>query len=295
MLLMATALAAPPMSLADMALPLSLVRVPESVKTVFVAETSTSRFHRFLRSDTGMVHSGSFYMSIGEDGPGKESSGDKRTPLGVYFITEQLDTTKLHEKYGATAFPLDYPNAWDQRAERDGDGIWVHGVHPEGGQRPARDTDGCIALGNEDLIMLTPEFVDNVTPVLVTREVDWDETATNDELRIELESRVAEWASSKASGDLFGFLSLYADDFGRWGMDKTQWSSVYLSAAREQPISAVALDDLLLLAYPGEDNLYLSRFRQTVKNDEREIVSTTRLYWRRNSHGALKIIAEDEG
>jgi murein L,D-transpeptidase YafK len=283
------------MSLAGTALPLSLIRVPESVKTVFVAETSKARFHRFQRSDTGMVHSGSFYMSIGEDGTGKQHSGDKRTPIGVYFVTEQLDTSKLHEKYGVTAFPLDYPNAWDKRAERDGDGIWVHGVHPEGGQRPVRDTDGCIALGNEDLIRLTPEFEDNVTPVLITREIDWVETSANDELRVELESRVAEWASSKASGDLFSFLSLYSDEFGRWGMDKTEWSSIYLGVARQHKIRAVAVDDLLLLAYPGEDNLYLSRFRQIVEDDEREIASTTRLYWRRDSSGALKIIAEDQG
>ena len=62
-------------------------------------------------------------MSIGQEGPGKQSSGDKRTPLGVYFVTEQLDTSKLHEKYGVTAFVLDYPNVWDLRSRRSGDGI----------------------------------------------------------------------------------------------------------------------------------------------------------------------------
>ena len=143
--------------------------------------------------------------------------------------------------------------------------------------------------------MLTPEFKGNVTPVLVTREVDWVETSTNDKLADELESRVAEWANSKASGDLFRFLSLYADDFTRWGMDKAEWSSIQLRAARQRVIRAVFLDDLLLLAYPSEEGLFLSRFRQKVEDDEQVIVSTTRLYWRRDSSGALKIIAEDEG
>jgi len=141
-ILLASCLLAPVNVLAEGGLPAALIRIPESVRTVFVAETSTAKFHRFEGSAGGIVHSGSFYMSIGEEGPGKMHSGDRRTPLGVYFVTERLDTSKLHERYGVTAFPLDYPNAWDQRADRDGDGIWVHGVQRNGGQRPERDTDG---------------------------------------------------------------------------------------------------------------------------------------------------------
>lgn len=234
-------------------------------------------------------------MSIGEEGPGKMHSGDRRTPLGVYFVTEQLDTSKLHEKYGVTAFPLDYPNAWDQRADRDGDGIWVHGVHRNGGQRPERDTDGCIVLANKDLGVLAAAFEDNVTPVLVTRKVTWDETSGNNALRAELESHIAEWAASQADGDLFGFLSLYDDDFKRWGMDKSEWSALILQSARQSMIREVTISELLLLAYPDEEELYLSRFQQTVKDAEREIISTVRLYWRRDASGDLKIIAEEAG
>ncbi len=234
-------------------------------------------------------------MSIGEEGSGKSRSGDRRTPLGVYFVTEQLDTGKLHEKYGVTAFPLDYPNAWDQLADRDGDGIWVHGVHPQGGRRPERDTDGCIALANKDLQTLAIEFESNVTPVLVTTEVAWNESSDNDAIRDELEKRVAEWAASKADGDLFTFLSLYDKDFERWGMDKSEWSTLNLQSAGQRIIREMTLSELLLLAYPDEEGLYLSRFRQTVKEGEREIVSTVRLYWRRDASGTLKIIAEDTG
>jgi len=143
--------------------------------------------------------------------------------------------------------------------------------------------------------LLADAFEDNVTPVLVTREVIWDETSGNNALRAELESHLAEWAASKAEGDFFSFLSLYDDDFKRWGMDKTEWSFLQLQSARKRAIRKVTINELLLLAYPDEDDLYLSRFRQTVRDTEREITSTTRLYWRRNASGFLKIIAEDEG
>ena len=234
-------------------------------------------------------------MSIGQQGVGKLRSGDKRTPLGVYFITEQLDTSRLHEKYGIAAFPLDYPNAWDQREGRGGDGIWVHGVDARAGKRPARDTDGCIALANIDLTRLLPEFEDNVTPVLVTRHVDWVRAAENEALRAELEERIAEWAASKASGDLYTFLSLYDDAFGRWGMDKAEWSSFILQTASQHGHGEVSTSELLLLAYPDEAGLYFSRFRQSIKENDRELASTVRLYWRRDAAGNLKIIVEDAG
>jgi murein L,D-transpeptidase YafK len=282
-------------AMADGKLPASLIRIPESLQTLFVAETSTARFHRFDNSSDGVVHNGSYYMSIGQNGPGKQRSGDKRTPLGVYFVTEQLDTERLHDKYGVTAFPLDYPNAWDRRADRDGDGIWVHGVMRQGGQRSEQDTDGCIALPNEDLSFLAPEFRNNTTPVLVTLAVDWVDETQNRALRTELENRVAEWADSKQKGDLHAYLSLYSEDFQRWGMDKSEWSSLSLQTESLRAIRRAGVSDLLLLGYPEEDGVYLSRFQMEVVEDDRTTVNRTRLYWRRDADGVLKIVAEDEG
>jgi murein L,D-transpeptidase YafK len=276
-------------------LPTSLIRIPESVSTIFVAETSTAQFHRFDRSGDDIVRGASYYMSIGREGAGKERSGDRRTPLGVYFVTEQLDTSQLHDKYGVTAFVLDYPNAWDKKANRDGDGIWVHGVDRQGGRRPVRDTDGCIAMSNEDLLLLSPEFRDNVTAVLVTREVAWADDTRSTALRIELESRIAEWAQSKSSGDLHTYLSLYDDEFERWGMNKNQWSSFNVQTKSLLAVREISISDLLLLEYPEEQGVYLSRFRQQLIDKEQKIESTARLYWRRDSDGELKIIAEDEG
>ena len=116
--------------------PAWVLRLPESTPTLFIAETSTSAFHRFDRAGDSVVKVRQDYMSIGLGGTGKERAGDQRTPLGVYFVTEQLDTSRLHDKYGVTAFSLDYPNAWDRRLGRTGDGIWVHGVDQKGGTRP---------------------------------------------------------------------------------------------------------------------------------------------------------------
>jgi len=292
---MASVLGSPATVYADVKLPASLIRVPESTKILFIAETSTAQFHRFDRTSDGVVYNGSHYMSIGRNGAGKQRSGDRRTPVGVYFVTEQLDTSKLHEKYGVTAFPLDYPNVWDRLADRDGDGIWIHGVMPHGGRRPERDTDGCIALPNEALSVLAPDFRDNVTPVLITLAVDWMGAAERQALRSELENRIGEWAHSKQDGDLYAYLSFYSDEFQRWGMNKAEWSSLSVQTKSLRPIQRVTVSDLLLVAYPQEEGMYLSRFQTETVDDGRKTVSRTRLYWRRDADGALRIVAEDDG
>jgi len=276
--------------------PAWLVRLPESTPTVFIAETSSSAFHRFDRTASGTEKIRQDYMSIGEAGIGKERSGDRRTPLGIYFVTEQIDTSRLHEKYGVTAFPLDYPNAWDRRLGRTGDGIWVHGVDPRGGVRPPLDTDGCIALPNERLRELVPNFESNITPVLIGAELAWVEADRLAEIREALESAVADWAESLEKGDLFTWLELYDETFRYWGMNKAEWSTFSVETLGKRPISDVTVSDLLLLGDPVEEGLYLSRFRLEISDGEaRKVISMRRIYWRRSESGAFRIVAEDTG
>lgn len=276
--------------------PAWLVRLPESTPTVFVAETAASSLHRFDRTATGVEKVRQDYISIGQGGTGKQYAGDRRTPLGIYFVTEQLDTTRLHEKYGATAFPLDYPNAWDRRQGRTGDGIWVHGVDANGGTRPPLDTDGCIALPNVRLLELERYFEPNTTPVLIGEEIDWVEAKQVEAVRVALESAVAEWAGSLESGDMFSWLSLYDETFEHWGMNKAEWSAFSLATFGDRAISAVTVSNLLLLGDPVEDGLYLSRFRLEVsEGEERTVVSMRRMYWRRSASGAYTIVAEESG
>ena len=281
---------------AEEPVPAWLVRLPESTPVVFVAETSASAFHRFDRSGMGVTKVRQDYMSIGQGGVGKETTGDQRTPLGIYFVTEQLETTRMHEKYGVTAFPLDYPNAWDRRHGRTGDGIWIHGVDPRGGVRPPLDTDGCIALPNERLGALEQSFAPNVTPVLIGRDLAWSDPATVAEVRDSLEKAVARWSTALEQGDMYAYLDAYDDSFRHWGMNKDEWSAFSMQTVGHRSISRVEVSDLLLLGDPVEPGLYLSRFRLEIEEEEaRSVISVRRIYWRRSESGAFRIVAEDSG
>jgi murein L,D-transpeptidase YafK len=276
--------------------PAWLIRVPESTPTVYVAETSTSTLHRFERDGDSVRLAGRDYMSIGKGGDAKERTGDRRTPLGVYFVTDQLDTTRLHEKYGPMAFPLDYPNAWDKRLGHTGRGIWVHGVDRNGGERPPLDTDGCIALPNNRLLALAASFEPNVTPVVIGRKIELDSASSVAELRRDLEAAVEQWAQALEDGDMFAYLDAYDESFQHWSMNRAEWVAFSLRTAGSRALSDVAVGDLLLLGDPAEDGLYLSRFRLSLaEQDGRRFAYRHRLYWRRSESGALKIVAEDSG
>ena len=282
--------------LADQRLPLFLIRLPDSVHNAFIAETATARFHHFENANgLGLRHRGDTYMSIGQNGDVKQRSGDRKTPLGIYFVTEQLDTSRMHEKYGYTAFVLDYPNALDKRMERSGDGIWVHGVDPRGGERPEWDTDGCIALPNDELAELEAYFKPNVTPVIISRSVEWVAAARVEALRRELDAAVSLWLDSRRRGDLHAHLSLYDEDFRHWGMNRVEWVAFQTRLLSSRSLQSVTATDLLLLADPVEANTYLSRFRMETRETDNVVTVTKRLYWRRGQHGTLKLIAEDSG
>jgi hypothetical protein len=276
-------------------LPAYLLQLPVSTSEVFVAETGSSTLHRFGRDPGGQSFHDERYMSIGQNGVGKLRAWDKRTPLGIYFISEQLDTSGLHEKYGSLAFPLDYPNVWDLLNERSGNGIWIHGVDAKTGLRPPQDTDGCIALPNAELQKLEADFIPLITPIIITREIRWASPTEITATREELQASIETWVESYRSGDLHTHLAMYAGDFSYRGLNKGEWSAYRLQTIGRRPIRDLLLSDVLLLADPEEKGLMLSRFRLTIVDAAQTIVTTKRLYWRRSENGELRIIAEDSG
>ena len=95
---------------------------------------------------------------------------------------------------------------------------------------------------------------------------------------------------------MYAWLRLYDDTFRHWGMNKEEWAAFSLETVGQRPIDEVTVSNLLLLADPVEDGLYLSRFRLEISEGEsRKVTSMRRIYWRRSESGALKIVAEDSG
>ena len=104
-----------------------------------------------------------FTCATGENPGPKKSSGDARTPEGIYHITEVYEDKRI-TVFGSRAFHLDYPNAFDVQAGHLGDGIFIHGTNKK---LIPNSTNGCITLKNSDLDELAPYLVVNTTPIIV--------------------------------------------------------------------------------------------------------------------------------
>ncbi|MDX1498618.1 MAG: L,D-transpeptidase family protein [Woeseiaceae bacterium] len=278
-------------------LPPFVLELPAAVQSVLVAEAERSTLHLYTREGPRFRRAAGFYMSIGENGIGKERAWDRRTPLGVYFITDRLDPaqTPLHERYGVLALPLDYPNALDRRRGRSGDGIWIHGVLPADGRRPPLDTDGCLALANEDLVTVDGAVELLSTPVLVARSIATASPGSAAALRKALRSALDSWADSFRRGAWPAYLAAYADDFRYRGLDRDEYAAYRVRAAATRPVRDYSIDEVFLLADPEQENIYLARFRQVITGPDGPVVTTKRLYWRREADGAFRIVAEDNG
>ena len=275
--------------------PAWLIEVPDSVTDILVAETDAATMRRFVRAGDRIMEVDQRYMSIGLKGAGKERAWDKRTPLGVYFVTDSLDTSKLHEKYGVAAFPLDYPNAWDRLNNRTGYGIWLHGVDARNPDRPPLDTDGCLSVPNEELLKLVGRIEPTVTPVIVTQAMNWALPEDVAALRLEFRIALDQWRASLEDGDILAYLSLYDDEFRYRDMNRKEWSSYRFNVFEARQLEKVELDDVMLVADPVEPDLYLSRFRQMLTTDDGVVTTTRRLYWRRGDDHRWTIVSEDAG
>ena len=279
---------------AERQVPAYLVEVPPSVADVLIADAQGAELLRFVNTGSRIEALDSRYMSVGQNGVGKQRAWDKKTPLGIYFITEELDTSKLAAKYGKAAFVLDYPNAWDVANERTGYGIWLHGVDPNLEQRPRRDTDGCLALPNDALLAISDRLQPNVTPVIIARELSWAPASDIEALRLELRAALEDWRTSLEREDPFAYLSLYDESFESRGMNKQQWAAFKLGVFQARELQGINLDDVLLLGDPEVPGLYLSRFEQTLQTADGQVQIRKRLYWRRGADG-WRIVSEDVG
>ena len=284
-----------PIAAASTLVPKWLVELPDSVSEVLIASAESAALYRYENNGHGIVQKDSRYMSIGRNGVGKVRAWDRKTPLGVYFITEELNTDRLHDKYGDAAFVLDYPNALDRFHRRTGDGIWLHGVDRNEPERPPLDTDGCLALPNEEITRIAADLEPLVTPVIVARELAF---ATPEELaatRREFRQALNRWQQSIDDADVAAYLALYADDFRLQEMAKDDWATWRANVFAARGPVTTELRDVVLLADPEERDMYLSRFTRVLHLDGREVTTRKRLYWRRNGASDWQILTEDNG
>ena len=154
-------------------LPANLLQVAAGVDTVLAADVAQARLYILQRSGSQFVLTRDLYLSTGARGAHKRSPGDQRTPIGIYSLGNRLVAGQLPPLAGAGAWPLQFPNRWDQWQGHLGSGIWLHGSAP--GQRDGlpHSTNGCLAISNQDLQALAGTLSAPGTVLLVAEQLEW--------------------------------------------------------------------------------------------------------------------------
>lgn len=152
--------------------PRNLMRLTSGQHAI-VIDASRSRVYLYEEQSKSLRTVRDYYSAIGKLGTAKERKGDKKTPIGIYFVSSHIPGARLPDLYGWGAFPISYPNEWDRRLGRTGSGIWLHGVPSDNYARSPLSTDGCVALANGEIADLAPRVQPGITPVVIAERIEW--------------------------------------------------------------------------------------------------------------------------
>jgi len=206
---------------------------------VILANKASHRFYLLHRgADKSWAVEKEYFVATGETAGPKRINGDRRTPVGLYFIMGRKEKRELDAKYGPLCYLLNYPNEYDRRMGYSGEGIWIHGTKPD--TIPYK-TLGCLELDNNDITRLGETLKAGIgTPVYVVDDSTMGDPATfPDYARIErkrariladyLDDRsrmlavVKTWENTWESREIGDYIDCYDPAFDGDGMKLAAW------------------------------------------------------------------------
>jgi len=264
--------------------PRYLLQLPEKEKLALVLDSTKSTLFVFENTGKTPRYVADYYVTIGKNGLEKLREGDKKTPVGVYHVVSQLPKDKLTDFYGSGAYPISYPNEWDQMRGRDGHGIWLHGTPRDTYSRPPRASDGCIVLANQDLETLAARLQIGSTPIVIADSIDWAKPEEVESLRADLASSIENWRRDWESRNTDAYLRHYARKFSSNGMNLAQWSAQKHQVNAAKTWIKVKVSDMSLLLYPGKDEMAVATFEQDYGSSNLSNRMIKRQYWIRENN-----------
>jgi len=261
------------------AVPAQFLQLSPRNRHAIAVDTSRARLYLFENGPQGLKLLGDYYISVGKSGIEKSVEGDLRTPLGVYFVTSNLDPKSLKDFYGAGALPINYPNPYDARRGKTGSGIWLHGTPPSQFARPPKATDGCVVLANPDLLRIIRTVEVRTTPVVIAQTLRWVAPKA-----VEPDSRnfaqvLEAWQQAKAQGDLNKVLAFYTPDFSGNGKTLAEWTPTLQSEVERARGKGIQLKDVSYLRWTDTADTMVVTFGEIVNGARTG--ATKRQYWMR--------------
>lgn len=248
-------------------------------KHAIAIDASRARLYLFENTPNGLKLLADYYISVGKSGIEKSLEGDLRTPLGVYFVTSNLDPTSLKDFYGSGALPINYPNQLDLKRGKTGGGIWLHGAPPTQFSRAPLASDGCIVLANPDLERVIKTVAIRSTPVVIAASLKWVAPQSLSPDIKSFDEVLLGWHKAKASGDMERLASWYAPDFTSFGKTLAEWKPGLQAELKQLRGRDIQLKDISYLRWTDTADTMVVTFGELVKGAKTG--RTKRQYWTR--------------
>jgi L,D-transpeptidase YnhG len=266
------------------------IAIDASRSRLYLFENLASRSESALpAASTELRLVADFYISVGQLGIEKQHEGDRKTPLGIYFITSKLDPNKLPDLYGTGALPINYPNALDQQRGKTGHGIWLHGTPSHQFVRAPEASDGCIVLANPDLEHLIAKVQTRTTPVVIAAELEWVQPTVLQTERQNFEAVLNAWLEAKNKGQLYKLRLFYANHFNHKGTDLRRWWPQLEREMQANENREVTLQTLSMLHWRDNEDTMVVSYSEFSEGQRR--ATDKRQYWVREN-GRWKIFSE---
>ena len=259
--------------------PSQFLKLSSLSKHAIAVDASRSRLYLFENTPAGLKLLADYYISVGKLGTEKSLEGDLRTPLGVYFVTSNLDPTSLKDFYGSGALPINYPNQLDLKRGKTGSGIWLHGAPPTQFSRAPLASDGCIVLANPDLERVIKTVAIRSTPVVIAASLTWVNGQSLGPDVKSFDEVLKGWHQAKASGDMERLTSWYAPDFTSFGKTMAEWKPGLQSELKQLRGRDIQIKDVSYLRWTDSADTMVVTFGELVKGAKTG--RTKRQYWAR--------------
>ena len=262
--------------------PSQFLALSQKSKHAIAVDASRSRLYLFENTASGLSLVADYYISVGKAGTAKTAEGDQRTPLGVYYITSNLDPKSLKDFYGSGALPINYPNVLDSKRGKTGSGIWLHGTPPNQFSRAPQATDGCVVLANPDLQHIIRTVEVRTTPVVIATQLQWVAPHSVRAQGKPFEDALLGWRNAKTSGNLQQVLTYYTPDFNSNGKTLAQWTPILKTEIDQTQGRTIQLKDVSFLRWTDAADTMVVTFGEVA--DGARVGWTKRQYWIRQEN-----------
>jgi len=235
----------------------------EKYNSLLLCDKEKSSLTLYQKDKNGkFIQKNNYNAFTGKNKGNKEHEGDLRTPIGIYTLTNKI--SKIDSFYGPMAFVTSYPNLFDRYFNKNGHGIWIHGLPID--QKRDKFTKGCIAIDNAGLECLDKEINLNNTLLLIYENKTLIQP--NKEILVNLAMWLYKWRYAWKYNNLDQYLSYYAKDFKRFdGKNFSQFKQYKTAVFAKKEKKTILFKNINIIPYPNHKNTYQITFFEQYKSD----------------------------